>query len=168
MNSTQKLRRLVPLAVGGIALAFVSEAGLAQDGPEFEVAQIYLELNHTDGDLGIHGLIDGEAWRSLEIEGPGELELMNVWLRNGLRRQGLTEFFFESAEPPFDELSPAAFLDRFKPGIYEIEAVTLDGVEFEEEVGFRTFSPGRRRMSGSTASAAPRIATATCPWSAVL
>ena len=59
---------------------------------------------------------------------------MNVWLRTELRRQGLTEFFFESAEPPFDELSPAAFLDRFKPGIYEIEAVTLDGVEFEEEV----------------------------------
>ena len=98
------------------------------------MAQIYFELNDTDGDLGIHGLIDGDAWRSLEIEGPGELELMNVWLRTGLRRQGLTEFFFESAEPPFDELSPAAFLNRFKPGIYEIGAVSLDGVEFEEEV----------------------------------
>ena len=116
MNSTQKLRRLVPLAVGGMALALASQAGLTQNGPEFEVAQIYLELNDTDGDLGIHGLIDGEAWKSLEIEGPGELELMNVWLRTGLRRQGLTEFFFESAEPPFDELSPAAFLNRFKPG----------------------------------------------------
>ena len=134
MNSTQKLRRLVPLAVGGMALALASQAGLTQNGPEFEVAQIYLELNDTDGDLGIHGLIDGEAWKSLEIEGPGELELMNVWLRTQLRRQGLTEFFFESAEPPFDELSPAAFLNRFKPGIYEIEAVTLDNVEFEEEV----------------------------------
>jgi hypothetical protein len=134
MNTTQKLGRLVPLAVGGLALALASQAGFTQNGPEFEVAQIYLELNHTDGDLGIHGLIDGEAWKSLEIEGPGELELMNVWLRNGLRRQGLTEFFFESAEPPFDELSPAAFLNRFKPGIYEIEAVTLDNVEFEEEV----------------------------------
>ena len=134
MNSIQRLRRLMPLAVGGIALALASQAGLTQDGPEFEVAQIYLELNHTDGDLGIHGLIDGEAWRSLEIEGPGELELMNVWLRNGLRRQGLTELFFESAEPPFDELWPAAFLSRFKQGTYEIQAVTLDGVEFEEEV----------------------------------
>ena len=134
MNSTQKLRRLVPLAVGGMALALASQAGLTQNGPEFEVAQIFLELNDTDGDLGIHGLIDGEAWKSLEIEGPGELELMNVWLRSGLRRQGLTEFFFESAEPPFDELSPAAFLNRFKQGIYEIEAVTLDNVEFEEEV----------------------------------
>ena len=59
---------------------------------------------------------------------------MNVWLRTSLRQQGLTEFFFESAEPRFDELSPAAFLSRFKQGIYEIEATTLDGEEFEEEV----------------------------------
>ena len=131
MNNTPKLTKLVSLAIGGTALALCGQAGMTQ---EFEEAQIYLELNDTDGDLGIHGLIDGEAWKSLEIEGPGEQELMNVWLRTALRRQGLTEFFFESAEPPFDELSPAAFLDRFKAGIYEIEAVTLDGVEFEEEV----------------------------------
>ena len=133
MRNTPRLWRFVPLAVGGAALALSSQAGLGQDGPGFEEAQIYLELNDTDGDLGIHGLIDGDAWKSLEIEGPGEQELMNVWLRTSLRRQGLTEFFFESAEPPFDELSPAAFLRRFKPGIYEIEAVSLDGEEFEEE-----------------------------------
>ncbi|MGH8242466.1 MAG: hypothetical protein ACRETY_03855, partial [Steroidobacteraceae bacterium] len=131
MKSTPTFMRLVPLAMGGAAMALSGQSALTQ---EFEEAQIYLELNDTDGDLGIHGLIDGDAWKSLEIEGPGELELMNVWLRTRLRQQGLTEFFFESAEPPFDELSPAAFLNRFKQGIYEIEAVTLDGVEFEEEV----------------------------------
>ena len=120
------------------------------------MAQIYLELNHTDGDLGIHGLIDGEAWRSLEIEGPGENELLNVWLRIPLRRQGLTEFFFESAEPPFDELSPAAFLNRFKPGIYEIEAVTLDGVEFEEEARLShvlAAPPGNVKVNGKPGAA---------------
>ncbi len=134
MNSTKKLRGLVSLAVGGTALALSSQAGFAQEEPEFDEAQIYFELNDTDGDLGIHGFIDGDAWRSLEIEGPDENELMNVWLRTGLRRQGLTEFFFESEEPDFDELSPKAFLNRFKPGIYEIEAVSLEGEEFEEEV----------------------------------
>ena len=63
---------------------------------------------------------------------------MNVWLRTVLRRQGLTEFFFESPSHPFDELSPAAFLNRFKPGIYEIEAVTLDNVSMKRKSGFRT------------------------------
>jgi hypothetical protein len=155
MNRTQQLRRLLPLA-GGVVLAFGSQAAMAQTQPEFEVAQIYLELNHTDGDLGIHGLIDGEAWKSLEIKGPGDLELMNVWLRSALRRQGLTEFFFESAEPPFDELSPAAFLDRFKQGLYEIEAVTLDNVEFEEEVRLSHVlagPPRNVRVNGKAAAA---------------
>lgn len=155
MNSTPKMWRLVPLAVGSTALALSSQAGFTQNGPEFEEAQIYLELNDTDGDLGIHGLIDGDAWKSLEIEGPGELELMSVWLRTKLRQQGLTEFFFESAEPPFDELSPAAFLNRFKPGIYEIEAVTLDGVEFEEEARLSHVlagPPGNVKVNGKPAA----------------
>ena len=79
-------------------------------------AQLYFELNHTDGDLGIHGLIDGDAWKSLEIEGPGEQLLMNVWIRGSLRKQGMTEFFFESDEPSFDELTPAAFLQAIPAG----------------------------------------------------
>jgi hypothetical protein len=131
MKSTRNLMRLLPLAAGGAAMALACQTALTQ---EFEVVQIYLELNDTDGDLGIHGLIDGDDWKRLEIEGPGDKELMNIWLRNGLRRQGLTELFFESSEPPFNELSPAQFLQRFPQGKYEVEAVTLDGEEFEEEV----------------------------------
>jgi hypothetical protein len=130
MNNTPKLGPMVALAIGGAALAISGPVALAQ---EFEVAQIYLELNDTDGDLGIHGQIDGDDWKSLTIKGPGGFELMNIWLRNGLRRQGLTELFFESSEPPFDELSPAEFLQRFPPGLYGIEAVTLEGDKFEEE-----------------------------------
>ncbi len=134
MNSTPKLRRLVPLAVGGAAMALSSQAGLSQEELEFDEAQLFFELNDTDGDLGIHSLIDGDAWKSLEVEGPTEEQLLNVWVRGNLRKQGLTEFFFESAEPPFDELSPADFLKRFPQGIYEIEAVTLEGDELEAEI----------------------------------
>ena len=74
-----------------------------------------------------------------EIDGPGEsdadeTELMNIWLRNGLRRQGLSEFFFESDEPGFDELTPAAFFRRFPQGVYDIEGITLENEEIESEV----------------------------------
>src|SRR3970282_2932761 len=57
-------------------------------------------------------------------------------LRTGGRlwRQGLTELFFESTEPPFDELPPARFFKRFPEGTYEIEGRTLDGLELESEV----------------------------------
>jgi hypothetical protein len=104
---------------------------------EFEEAGLFFELNDTDGDLGLQGFVDGEAWKSLEIEGPegrNEAVLMSIWLRNALRRQGLTEFSFESEEPGFDELSPAAFFRRFPQGLYEIEGITLENQEVEAEI----------------------------------
>ena len=125
-------------ATGGIICA-VSMAPLAMaehdDDMEvpFDVAQIFFELNDTDGDLGIHALIDGGPWKRLSIENPHERKLLNVFVRSRLRRQGLTEFFFESAEPTFDELPPAKFFRRFNPGTYEVEGRTLDGVELESE-----------------------------------
>jgi hypothetical protein len=60
--------------------------------------------------------------------------LLAVRTRGMLRKQGLTELNFESAEPTFDELAPAEFLARFPEGIYDIEAITLDGEELESEV----------------------------------
>ena len=79
----------------------------AEDGEReipFDVAQLFFELNDTDGDLGIHALIDGEPWKKLEIENPHERQMLSARVRGRLCRQGLTEIFFESAEPTFDEL----------------------------------------------------------------
>ena len=99
----------------------------------FDVAEVFFELNDTDGDLGIHALIDGGPWKRLSMEDPHERRLLAVNVRGRLRRQGLTEFFFESAEPTFDELPPATFFRRFPAGTYEIEGLTLDGDELESE-----------------------------------
>lgn len=68
-------------------------------------ANLFFEPNDTDGDLGIHSLIDGEPWKSLAIEDLSERLMLSVSV-NG-RLGGLTELLFESTEPPFDELSPA-------------------------------------------------------------
>ena len=100
----------------------------------FDVAHLFFELNNTDGDLGIHALIDGDAWKRLRIEDTNERKMLDVEVIGRLRRQGLTEIFFESAEPTFDELAPAKFFQRFPPGIYEIEGRTLEGEELENEV----------------------------------
>ena len=105
-----------PLTVGAAAMLLSSQSGFGQEEEEelpYDEAQLYFELNHTDGDLGFHGLADGDAWKSLEIEAPNETLLMSVWIRNNLRRQGMTEIFFESEEPTFDELPPAQFFNRF-------------------------------------------------------
>lgn len=106
------------------------------DGEEipFADASLYFELNNTDGDLGIHSLIDGDPWKRLCIEDPRGRKILDIKLKGRLRRQGLTELFFESAEPSFDELAPETFFRRFPAGTYEIEGVTLEGQEMESEV----------------------------------
>jgi hypothetical protein len=97
----------------------------------FDEAELFFELNDTDGDLGIHASIDGGPWTELQIEGPGDRTLLDIFSRSRLRTQGLTQLSFESAEPPFDELAPADFFRRFPEGRYEIEGRAQDGREIE-------------------------------------
>ena len=103
---------------------------------EFSEAELFVELNNTDGDLGIHGSIDGGAYSRLEIEDPNERVILVLRAGGRLARQGLTQLFFESAEPKFDELTPAEFFRRFPEGTYEIDAVSLTGEEIEGSVVF--------------------------------
>jgi hypothetical protein len=114
------------------AIAVIAVPGAQTTSPRrFAQAEIFVELNHTDSDLGLHAAIDGETWTRLEIEGPGELPLLDLFSRGRLSAQGLTQLAFESAEPPFDEFSPARFFRRFPEGRYEIEARAQDGAEIE-------------------------------------
>jgi hypothetical protein len=126
------------VAIGAFAQDARSENG--QEAP-FDVANVFAELNNTDGDLGLHALIDGEAWKLLEIEAPNERQILLVRPTGSLARQGLTELFFESAEPPFDELSPEEFFDRFPEGPYEISGRTIEGHELESTVQFTHVLP---------------------------
>lgn len=97
----------------------------------FEEAELFFELNNTDGDLGIHSAVDGGPWKELEMEGPNGREMLKIRVRSKLRRQGLTQLFYESAEPTFDELDPEKFFKRFPPGEYEISGTSIDGEELE-------------------------------------
>ena len=120
--------------------ASASEGRRKQEIP-FDEATIFFELNHTDGDLGIHALIDGDAWRSLDIEDPRGRKLLGVGVKGRLRAQGLTELFFESDEPPFDELSPEEFFERFPAGSCAIGGRTLENEELESVVAVSQVMP---------------------------
>lgn len=109
------------------------EDGDEEDTTEFEEADLLFELNDTDGDLGFHGLVDGGPWIELSIETPNGAENIEVELASSAGAQGLTELFFESAEPTFDELDPAEFFARFPEGVYEISGTSIDGEELESE-----------------------------------
>jgi hypothetical protein len=140
-----------------LALGALVQDARSDDGNEipFAEANVFVELNDTDGDLGVHALIDGEAWRLLEIEDPNERVVLKVTGMGRLRQQGLTEIFFESAEPSFDELSPEDFFERFPEGNYEIEGITLEGAELESTAEFTHVLPAppdNIRISGESAA----------------
>jgi hypothetical protein len=134
MNPRIRPQRALSLAAVALALLAPSGRSAKQAVAPFEEATVFFELNDTDGDLGIHGLVDGDAWRRLQILDAERRRLLDVSARSQLRRHGLTEIFFESDEPPFDELSPAEFFARFPAGEYEIEGVTVEGERLASEV----------------------------------
>ena len=133
-------------------LAIAVTAGAFAQTPSFSKSDIFFELNHTDGDLGIHAKIDGDAWKSLEIEDPNERSMLKIRVKGRLRRQGLTEIFMESAEPTFDELDPEVFFARFPEGTYEIEGLSLEGEEIGSAIGVskRTVQRGWRTARSAT------------------
>jgi hypothetical protein len=83
--------------------------------------------------LGVHGKVDGKEWREIVLEDPRGRALIEIRNQGGVAIQGLTELFFESAEPTFDELNPMDFFDRFPEGTYEWAGITVEGEEIEGE-----------------------------------
>ena len=166
----------LPMVLLAACFASVGSFALADEDIPFDEAELFFELNDTDGDLGIHGKIDGDEWKRLEIEDPYERRMMYVRAIGRLKRQGITELFFESAEPTFDELDPEKFFHRFPEGVYEIEGRTLDGEELESEVYLSHVipaAPGNVTVNGEAAAEdcdgeLPVVsAPVTLAWSAV-
>jgi hypothetical protein len=122
--------KLVTMAIAALALGAAAPVW----GLELSETQLYFELNDSAGDLGIHSSIDGGPYVKLEIDDPRDRTILLMSAHGRLARQGMTQFFLESAEPRFSELSPAAFFRRFPEGNYEIEATDRDGHEFEATV----------------------------------
>ncbi len=88
---------------------------------------IRIEINDTDGDAGIHIFLDGEGWDSMQAIAPDGSVLFNVLAEGSVGIQGITEFFFESAEPSFDEQPLEDLLELFPEGVYRFKGTTTEG-----------------------------------------
>ena len=118
-----------------LALGVAATPWVGDDENEIELdeAEVFIEYNSTDGDFGIQFFWDGEPWTKMKVEGPDGRSVLRVKAGHNVADQGMTEGFFESAEPPEDELSMEEFLARFPEGEYEFEGKTQDGAELEGE-----------------------------------
>ncbi len=122
MTNQRSLLHLV--LVGALALSL----GPTASAEEFSIARIYIEYNSTPSDLGFHVSLDGEDWRSLKIVNPNGRTIFEVAGRAAFRDLGMTELFFEGAEPALADFPLEDLLALFPEGPYQFIGTTVDGI----------------------------------------
>jgi len=118
-------------ATGNAGDAAADDAGDAatDEGPEipFAKAEIKIEINATDGDSGLQIFLDATGWEFVDVFDPSGNRVFHVEGGAGVKQTGLTELYFESAEPGFSVLPLEKFLERFPEGVYRFEGRTTEG-----------------------------------------
>lgn len=89
--------------------------------------KLFIEHNSTAADTGVHGFFDGIDWKKLEIYDPRRRQILEVEPKRQLRTQSISGIFFESAEPPNEEVPISEILRRFPRGLYSVRGCTADG-----------------------------------------
>ncbi len=110
----------------GVVVALLLTAPELWAGP-FSKTKIIIEVNATDGDAGIQISLDGTGWKKLEVFDPNGQKIVNVQGTGSVGNQGITELFFESAEPSFKDQTLDELFARFPEGNYTFVGLTVDG-----------------------------------------
>jgi hypothetical protein len=93
-------------------------------------ARLKFEINATDRDGGVQVFIDADSWQQMSIFDPAGRRIFRSTTSGRMAKQGGTELFLESAEPPFGRLPLARLLRRFPQGKYAFRGVGLAGERF--------------------------------------
>ena len=142
---------VVALAASGATFATAALSAEIDRARSYEKSEIFLELNHSDGELGLKAEVEGDGWRRLSIDGPGKGRLLEIQIDGRMKAQGLSELSIETTEPSFDDMPAKEFLARFPEGDYGFLGSTLDGNKI---TGTGTLShvmpaaPGNLKVSG--------------------
>ncbi len=160
-----KRRSTLPLAVVAAVAVLSGNASPECHAAEvpFSIAKIYWEYNASANDLGVHVSLDAEDWRRLKISKPSGRAIFEVEGKGPYWELGMTELFFEGAEPSLDEFPLAGLLARFPEGPYEIAGRTVDGEELESTVMFSHAIPAGPAVSAAVGPGNSLVIS----WSAV-
>jgi hypothetical protein len=131
-------RRLVGgVVLIGVAAASAAAVATAVDGGgeaskrkpiKYADANLFIETNATDKDIGLQLFADAEAWDSFKLFDPkGRVLMQKASTEGRLEGWGLTEFFWETEEPEFSEVPVKKFKKRFPAGTYTFRGQTVDG-----------------------------------------
>jgi len=142
------LRALPAALLAGAVLVFTTGANPAAPGGEAQlsISRIYWEYNASANDLGVHVTLDGENWKRLKILKPDKSKIFEVKGSGPYHDLGMTELFFEGAEPNLDDFPLADLLALFPEGVYDFEGLTVDGRDIEGEGTFTHAIPAGPRV----------------------
>jgi len=122
MSTTVLAATLAALVGGGAGIANATEPC-----DDFGECRALVEINASDGDIGFHFLMDGDALIYGALFNPKHRKIFTYYPRRELRRQTSTELFQESAEPPCsvevaeegdDVVTLKDFIHRWDDGTY--------------------------------------------------
>jgi hypothetical protein len=116
------------VAATGVASASGADACSAT-GPAVRLptTKLFIEHNATDEDTGVHGAFDGVDWTELCVFDPRGQLVLKVEPKRQLRTQSMSGIFFESAEPPNEEVPIEEIFARFPEGQYSVRGRAKDG-----------------------------------------
>lgn len=127
------IRKLPIILAGAVALALggtAPESLAANKQPiPLKIHKIYFEYNDSANDLGVHVFLDGEDWKRLKIVNPNDKTIFSVEGKAAYKDLGMTELFFEGAEPNLADVPLAELLALFPEGDYEFKGKYVDGVD---------------------------------------
>jgi hypothetical protein len=94
----------------------------------------YIEYNASANDLGFHVSLDAEDWETLQIVNPNGTTIFDIDISQnvgGYKGLGLTELFFEGAEPRLNQTGTvlADLLVRSPEGDYTFIGTTVKGTQ---------------------------------------
>jgi len=146
--------RLIATTLLGLSIA--AQTALATNETEpFEEARIFIEYNASDNDLGFQVFLDGEDWKTLRIINPNGKTVFHVEGKQGYKNLGLTELFFEGAEPSLYEFPLADLLALFPQGEYRFEGTLAEGGSIEGQANLTHAVPAGPDVSDSDDTVGP-------------
>jgi len=126
--------RLKPLLRIVLLVALVLGLGTPTPAAKFPIARIFIEYNSSANDLGFEVSLDAEDWNSLKIVNPAGTTIFEVEGKGPYGQLGLTELFFEGAEPSLDEFPLEDLLALFPEGKYQFLGQTVGGTRLSSQV----------------------------------
>ena len=131
---------LIPLLT---ATPILAEICTVPDGTGRPInhANLFIEDNAGDGDIGVHGYFDDHGWTELCVFDPAGNMILHVRPEGRMGDLGIAGVFFESREPEYAEWDYAALKAVWPEGDYTLRAQGKDGELLTGAALFTTVLP---------------------------